>query len=62
MFPIAATVILSRKHKDNRLESSYHGFKDFEWKSPIMKFIDTPIGSLFMMILILSIVIFFSRY
>ena len=59
MFPIAA-VILSRKHKDNRLESSYHGFKDFEWKSPIMKFIDTPIGSLFMMILILSVVIFLA--
>lgn len=59
MFPIAA-IILMKKHKDNRLESSYHGFKDFEWKSPIMKFIDTPIGSLFMMILILNVVIFLA--
>lgn len=46
---------------DGPLNSKYHGFKDFKWKNPIMKFIDTTFGSICMVIFILSIIIILAN-
>ena len=47
--------------KNHPERSTYHGFKDFEWKNPIMKFIDTTFGSIFMIFLILFIIFILSH-
>jgi hypothetical protein len=38
------------------LISNYHGFKDKPIRNSIMKFIDTPFGSMVMVVLIISII------
>lgn len=46
---------------DGCLNSKYHGFKDFKWKNPIMKFIDTTTGSICMIIFILFMIFVLSH-
>ena len=43
------------------LKSKYHGFKSKPFKNPIMKFIDTPFGSIVMVVLIISIIFVLSH-
>ena len=38
------------------LKSTYYGFKSKPSKNPVMKFIDTPFGSIVMVVLIISII------
>lgn len=38
------------------LKSTYHGFKSNPFKNPIMKFIDTPFGSMVIGVLIIFII------
>ena len=46
---------------DGCFKSKYHGFKSKPFKNPIMKFIDTPTGSIFMMFLIIFIIFVLSH-